>query len=101
MVLGLYLVWRALWSRYWSGSRWFSRNILKFHDLEGDMSAKRLRWLTKTEELRVRWAEYSAFAETEKVFVLIDHHHSCIVIPKRAFPPEELNSFCNWVPHKS
>jgi hypothetical protein len=100
VALGLCLVWRGLWFRYRKWSRWFSRNVHKFHDLEGDITAEGLTWRGKTDELQVRWAHYSAFAETERLFVLIDQQHSCVIIPKRAFPPDALHAFRNWVPQE-
>jgi NhaP-type Na+/H+ or K+/H+ antiporter len=48
VALGLCLVWRALWFRSWRWSRWFSRNVYKFHDLEGDITVAQQNGRTST-----------------------------------------------------
>ena len=100
VVLGLCLILRGLWFRYWQGVRQFSRDQLKVDSLQVEIDLEGFIWRSQTEAVRVHWAHYSRFYESKNLFVLVDSTNASTIIPKLAFAPDELSCFRTWVHDK-
>jgi hypothetical protein len=89
---GLYLVFAGIWGRL-KWRHWFLKNKHLFQDLEGEITEESLTVQSKTEETRARWEHYSRFIESRNLLVLVDSQENCLIVPRRAFAPAELESF--------
>jgi YcxB-like protein len=96
---GLYLVFAGVWGRI-KWRRWFSRNAHLYQDLEVEITQEDVRVRSKTEETCAKWEHYSTFVESQDLLVLLDPHGNCLILPKRAFAPADLESFLQLLHRK-
>jgi YcxB-like protein len=89
---GLYLVFAGVWGRL-KWRRWFSKNAHLYQNLEVEITDENLTVRSKTEETCAKWEHYSAYVESQNLLILLDPHGNCLILPKRAFAPADLESF--------
>jgi YcxB-like protein len=89
---GLYLVFSGAWAKL-KWRRWFSRNAHLYQNLEVEITDGNLMVRSKTEETIAKWEHYSRLVESQNLFVLLDPHGNCLILPKRSFAPADLESF--------
>lgn len=88
---GLYLLFAGVWGRL-KWRRWFGKHAHLYQDLEGEITEEGLSVRSRTEETRAKWEHYSTFVESQNLLVLLDPQENWLVLPKRAFAPEDLRS---------
>ncbi len=96
---GLYLIFVGIWGRV-SFRRRFRKNEPLYQGLEGEFSNEGLTIRASREETRAKWEHYTGFLETPNLLLLQTPDGSCVVIPKRAFAPAELDSVLQLVRSK-
>jgi|YelNatPaOPRAMG01_1025707.scaffolds.fasta_scaffold73034_3 hypothetical protein len=96
---GLYLIFVGIWGRM-SFRRWFRKNEHLFQNLEGEFSEEGVTVRTAKEETRTKWEHYTGFVETPTLLLLRTPEGSCVLIPKRAFAPAELDSVLQLIRNK-
>lgn len=89
---GLYLVFAGVWRRL-KWRRWFGKHAHLYQDLEGEITEEGLSLRSRTEETRAKWEHYSTVVESQNLLILLDPQGNWLVLPKRAFAPEDLRSF--------
>lgn len=99
IVGGLYLVFVGVWSRL-GWRRWFRKNAHLYQDLEGEITDETMTVRSRTEETSAKWEHYSTFAESQTLLVLLDIQGGCLILLKRAFDPEDLESFLRLLHRK-
>lgn len=96
---GLYLCFAGIWARL-KWRRWFSRNAHLYQDLEVGIADEDFTVRSKTIQACTKWEHYSRAVESHKLIVMLDLRGDCVILPKRAFAPEDLETFLKFLHRK-
>ncbi|HEX5410607.1 MAG TPA: YcxB family protein [Terriglobia bacterium] len=99
LVGGLYLLFSGVWGR-WKWRHWFRKNAELYQNLDGEITDDNLTVRSGTVETCARWEHYSRFVESQNLLLLLDPQGSWLVLPKRAFAPEDFHSFVKFLRDK-